>query len=134
MSTHKAKWLVLLANATAAAALRPGAPHARVLFCLGGPGAGKGTQCARLEHEFGWAHVSAGELLRAARAGGSEESRVIADCLDRGAIVPVADAAAPAASDRRGDEARRARSCGGRLPAERGQRGRLGGGRRYERT
>ena len=90
MSTHKAKWLVLLANATAAAALRPGAPHARALFCLGGPGAGKGTQCARLEHEFGWAHVSAGELLRAARAGGSEESRVIADCLDRGAIVPVA--------------------------------------------
>ena len=84
------KRLLLLANATAAAALRPGAPHARVLFCLGGPGAGKGTQCARLEHEFGWAHVSAGELLRAARAGGSEESRVIADCLDRGAIVPVA--------------------------------------------
>ena len=102
---HRTRLLLLAANA---AALRPGgarravaraaaapdaAPDAaaRVLFCLGGPGAGKGTQCARLEAEFGWAHVSAGELLRAARAAGdSEESRVIAECLDRGAIVPVA--------------------------------------------
>jgi len=30
-----------------------------------GPGAGKGTQCALLAKEFGFVHLSAGDLLRA---------------------------------------------------------------------
>ena len=49
----------------------------RVLFVLGGPGAGKGTQCARLASEFGMVHLSAGELLRAERESGSEEGAMI---------------------------------------------------------
>lgn len=32
-----------------------------VVFVLGGPGSGKGTQCARLKEKFGFEHVSAGE-------------------------------------------------------------------------
>ncbi len=36
-----------------------------VVFVLGGPGAGKGTQCANIVREFGWMHLSAGDLLRA---------------------------------------------------------------------
>lgn len=33
-----------------------------VVFVLGGPGSGKGTQCARLKEKFGFAHVSTGVL------------------------------------------------------------------------
>lgn len=29
-----------------------------VIFVLGGPGAGKGTQCAKLVDEFGFVHLS----------------------------------------------------------------------------
>ena len=31
---------------------------------LGGPGSGKGTQCAKLAETFGYLHISAGDLLR----------------------------------------------------------------------
>lgn len=35
-----------------------------VVFVLGGPGSGKGTQCARIAKDYGFAHFSAGEALR----------------------------------------------------------------------
>ena len=35
----------------------------RVAFVLGGPGAGKGTQCQKIVDHFGYAHLSAGMLL-----------------------------------------------------------------------
>ena len=35
-----------------------------VTFCLGGPGAGKGTQCEFLVRDFGYVHLSAGDVLR----------------------------------------------------------------------
>ena len=44
----------------------------RVIFVLGPPGVGKGTVCASLSSENpNIVHLSAGELLRAARASGS---------------------------------------------------------------
>ena len=36
----------------------------QVIFVMGGPGAGKGTQCARLVKELGFATFSTGDLLR----------------------------------------------------------------------
>ena len=36
----------------------------RVVFVLGGPGAGKGTQCANIVRDYGWVHLSAGDLLQ----------------------------------------------------------------------
>ena len=42
------------------------------MFVLGGPGSGKGTMCARIVEEFGFMHLSAGDLLRAERKSGSE--------------------------------------------------------------
>ena len=47
-----------------------------VIFVLGGPGAGKGTQCSRIVEHFGHVHLSAGDLLREERAKpGSEVSQ-----------------------------------------------------------
>lgn len=55
------------------------AAPARVVFVLGGPGSGKGTQCALIaENEsLGYAHLSAGDLLRAERNSGSELAEMI---------------------------------------------------------
>jgi UMP-CMP kinase len=60
-----------------------------IRFTTGPPGAGKGTQCERLAREFGFLHVSAGELLRKERATGSEMAKKIDECLSEGRIVPV---------------------------------------------
>jgi len=60
-----------------------------VVFVLGGPGSGKGTQCARISEEFKWVHLSAGDLLRAERAKGSELGEQIDHHIKNGTIVPV---------------------------------------------
>ena len=39
-------------------------PGTEVLFVLGGPGSGKGTQCDRIVAKYGLKHLSAGDLLR----------------------------------------------------------------------
>ena len=36
----------------------------QIIFVMGGPGAGKGTQCKRIVEEFGFATFSTGDLLR----------------------------------------------------------------------
>ena len=60
----------------------------KVIFVLGGPGAGKGTQCDMISREFGIAHLSAGELLRNERASGSENGQLIEELISDGKIVP----------------------------------------------
>lgn len=37
----------------------------KITFVLGGPCSGKGTQCAKLVEEFGYTHLSSGDLFRA---------------------------------------------------------------------
>ena len=37
----------------------------KIVFVLGGPASGKGTQCANLVTEFGYTHISTGDLFRA---------------------------------------------------------------------
>eukprot|EP00037_Helgoeca_nana_P012590 m.114976 g.114976 ORF g.114976 m.114976 type:complete len:223 (+) comp21532_c0_seq3:87-755(+) len=64
------------------------ASRPQVVFVLGGPGAGKGTQCARLVAEAGFVHLSAGELLRAERQSGSSTAALIESVINRGEIVP----------------------------------------------
>ncbi|KAK3862531.1 hypothetical protein Pcinc_031618 [Petrolisthes cinctipes] len=61
-----------------------------VVFVLGGPGAGKGTQCAKIVEKFGYVHLSAGDLLREERAKpGSEYGELIENHIKNGTIVPV---------------------------------------------
>uniref|UniRef100_W5MVR9 UMP-CMP kinase n=2 Tax=Lepisosteus oculatus TaxID=7918 RepID=W5MVR9_LEPOC len=62
----------------------------QVVFVLGGPGAGKGTQCARIVEKYGYTHLSAGDLLRAERGRpGSEFGQLIESYIKEGKIVPV---------------------------------------------
>ena len=35
-----------------------------VIFVIGGPGTGKGTQCKLLAKDFGMVHLSIGDILR----------------------------------------------------------------------
>ena len=63
-------------------------PACRVVFVLGGPGSGKGTQCQLLSERYGWTHLSAGDLLRAARKTGGPLGDQINDCISQGKIVP----------------------------------------------
>ncbi|KAI1736927.1 uridylate kinase [Xylaria scruposa] len=61
-----------------------------VLFVLGGPGAGKGTQCERLVAAYGFTHLSAGDLLRAEQnRAGSQYGELIKDYIKNGLIVPM---------------------------------------------
>ncbi|XP_072018948.1 UMP-CMP kinase-like [Amphiura filiformis] len=60
-----------------------------VIFVLGAPGAGKGTQCERIVQKFGFVHLSAGDLLREERNSGSKDGNLIQDYIKEGKIVPV---------------------------------------------
>ena len=60
----------------------------RVLFVLGGPGAGKGTQSELMEEHYPVAHFSVGELLRNV-PDDSPHKAVIEQTLVAGQIVPV---------------------------------------------
>lgn len=62
----------------------------QVVFVLGGPGAGKGTQCSKIVESYGYTHLSAGDLLREERAREeSEFGQLIANYIKEGKIVPV---------------------------------------------
>ena len=61
----------------------------RVSFVLGGPAAGKSTQCKKLVDDYGCIHLSAGDLLREERASGSSTATLIESYINEGAIVPV---------------------------------------------
>ncbi|KAG8746929.1 UMP-CMP kinase [Ceratobasidium sp. 414] len=61
-----------------------------VIYVLGGPGAGKGTQCARIVEDFGFVHLSAGDLLREEqKREGSEFGALISEHIRNGTIVPM---------------------------------------------
>jgi len=63
------------------------AAQTAVYFVMGGPGSGKGTQCAKLVEQFGFVHLSAGDLLRAEVRSGSAQGREIASIIAEGKIV-----------------------------------------------
>ncbi|CAH0753322.1 unnamed protein product [Bemisia tabaci] len=66
------------------------AERPKVVFVLGGPGAGKGTQCDNIVREFGFVHLSAGDLLREERnTPGSQYGELIDQRIKDGLIVPV---------------------------------------------
>jgi adenylate kinase len=58
------------------------------LILLGPPGAGKGTQAERLQADFGLAHISTGDMLRAQVAEGTELGREAQRYMKAGELVP----------------------------------------------
>ncbi|XP_020112732.1 UMP-CMP kinase 3-like isoform X1 [Ananas comosus] len=59
-----------------------------IVFVLGGPGCGKGTQCEKIAKHFGFTHLSVGDLLRAETKTGSAYGAMIQTMMKEGEIVP----------------------------------------------
>ena len=55
---------------------------------IGAPGAGKGTQAARIARHFSLTHISSGDLLRRHVADGTAIGRSVQEYIDRGDLVP----------------------------------------------
>ena len=55
---------------------------------LGAPGAGKGTQAARVAQQLNLAHIATGDLFRQAQAKGTELGVAAKSYMERGALVP----------------------------------------------
>lgn len=58
------------------------------LLMVAPPGAGKGTQAARLAEHYGIAHLSSGDLFRKEVAAGSTIGQIASGYLRRGDLVP----------------------------------------------
>mmetsp|Transcript_11885 Transcript_11885/g.13634 ORF Transcript_11885/g.13634 Transcript_11885/m.13634 type:complete len:205 (+) Transcript_11885:108-722(+) len=61
-----------------------------VVFVLGGPGSGKGTNCERIVSDFGYQHLSTGDLLREESAKGGELGDKLKAVMEAGELVPSA--------------------------------------------
>ena len=58
------------------------------LLIMGLPGDGHGTQAAKIVEEFGVAHISTGDMFRAAMANQTEMGVLAKSFIDKGELVP----------------------------------------------
>jgi adenylate kinase len=67
----------------------PELKNARIVFVLGGPGSGKGTQCDKIVAKYGFTHLSTGDLLRDEVASGSARGKKLTEIMEKGDLVPL---------------------------------------------
>ncbi|XP_051827722.1 adenylate kinase isoenzyme 1-like isoform X1 [Antechinus flavipes] len=60
----------------------------RIIFVMGGPGCGKGTQCENMAAKYGFCHVGLGELLREEANQATVRGQLIRDIMLKGLLVP----------------------------------------------
>eukprot|EP00879_Flechtneria_rotunda_P010196 GHRR01010659.1.p1 GENE.GHRR01010659.1~~GHRR01010659.1.p1 ORF type:complete len:366 (+),score=147.50 GHRR01010659.1:558-1655(+) len=60
-----------------------------IIFVLGGPGSGKGTQCEKIVAKYGYKHLSAGDLLREEVKSGSVVGKQCEQIMKEGKLVPM---------------------------------------------
>ncbi|NXH09327.1 KAD5 kinase, partial [Bucco capensis] len=59
-----------------------------IIFVVGGPGSGKGSQCEQLAQKYGFTHLSTDDLLQNDLSSLSERSKLIKDIMECGETVP----------------------------------------------
>jgi len=67
----------------------PELKNARIVFVLGGPGSGKGTQCDKIVAKYGFTHLSTGDLLRDEVNSGSARGKELTAIMEKGDLVPL---------------------------------------------
>jgi len=66
-----------------------GNEKSKAVFLLGGPGCGKGTNAEKIVRDFGYVHLSAGDLLREERNNpNSKQGELINSFMKEGKLVP----------------------------------------------
>ena len=60
----------------------------KLIYVLGGPGSGKGTQCAKLVSEFKFNHISTGDCIRDEIRGNTALGVEAKQYSDKGALAP----------------------------------------------
>lgn len=58
------------------------------IMIAGAPASGKGTQCELIKKKYGLVHISAGDLLRAEIAAGTENGKCAKEYMEKGMLVP----------------------------------------------
>ncbi|UJR33891.1 hypothetical protein I4U23_021311 [Adineta vaga] len=61
----------------------------KIIFVVGGPGSGKGTQCERIVQKYGYTHLSTGDLLREAVQSKTERGEQLNALMKEGKLVPM---------------------------------------------
>lgn len=59
----------------------------KIVILIGPPGAGKGTQAKMVAEQYSIAHISTGDMFRAAVAEGTPVGKQVKEVLDRGELV-----------------------------------------------
>uniref|UniRef100_A0A8C2LJU0 Predicted gene, 17949 n=1 Tax=Cricetulus griseus TaxID=10029 RepID=A0A8C2LJU0_CRIGR len=59
-----------------------------IIFVVGGPGCGKGTQCRNMATKYGFCHVGLGQLLREEAQRCTRRGQQIRDIMQQGLLVP----------------------------------------------
>jgi len=60
-----------------------------IVVLMGPPGAGKGTQAAKIKAKYSYTHLSTGDLLREEVKAGTPRGKQISDMMSKGELVPL---------------------------------------------